>query len=360
MISKENNELTITPDFNIRLAVPEGQLVLDLIADLLYFEVDQNCFVKIRSNIKVNIIKTAPFEFTLSIGYKKPIICQLINNEMNPFASSSDNTFNWVYYKNNAPCHSWSLKFPTQCDFQFFIGFFFGCVFEASNKTSYADINGSELEYITEAIKDYEIDSSSDASEEDTDEEDEEDESVFTGRLNRLKEEENIAGYEVGSRNSLLEVGYKHNRSFVVRGNKIGVFKHTDDEDLEFDTAISNIGTKKGASFSPTKMMLHNQDSSMIMMKPEDEFNLYLMDLEYGKVVEEWKVDDYRKVNDIVPDKKYNQQTADQIILGFNDTGIFRIDGRLSGNKIATDSSYQYQSKVQLSCAATTGSGHFY
>jgi len=95
----------------------------------------------------------------------------------------------------------------------------------------------------------------------------------------------------------------------------------------------------------------------MIMLKPGDEHHLHAMDLEYGKIVEEWEVDNYRKVNDIVPEKKYNQQTTDQTILGFNDTSFFRIDGRLSGNKIATDATLQYKTKVQLSCAATTGAG---
>jgi len=138
---------------------------------------------------------------------------------------------------------------------------------------------------------------------------------------------------------------------------QIKVFRHTDDDDLEFSTTINNISSKNGELFSPRKMILHNQDSSMIMLKPGDEHHLHAMDLEYGKIVEEWEVDDYRKVNDIVPEKKYNQQTTDQTILGFNDTSFFRIDGRLSGNKIATDATLQYKTKVQLSCAATNGAG---
>jgi len=33
-------------------------------------------------------------------------------------------------------------------------------------------------------------------------------------------------------KNSALAVGYKSDRSFVVRGDRIGVFKHTDDDRL--------------------------------------------------------------------------------------------------------------------------------
>jgi hypothetical protein len=77
------------------------------------------------------------------------------------------------------------------------------------------------------------------------------------------------------------------------------------------------------------------------------------MDLNYGKVVEEWKVSDYyKKVEDIFPDKKYNQQTTDQTLLGLNNRSIFRIDGRLAGNRLAED--YQLKTDTKLSYAATT------
>ena len=36
----------------------------------------------------------------------------------------------------------------------------------------------------------------------------------------------------VDAKNSALAVGYKSDRSFVVRGDKIGVFKHTADDSL--------------------------------------------------------------------------------------------------------------------------------
>jgi hypothetical protein len=37
---------------------------------------------------------------------------------------------------------------------------------------------------------------------------------------------------EDANQNSALAVGYKSNRSFVVRGDKIGVFRHTRDDGL--------------------------------------------------------------------------------------------------------------------------------
>jgi len=38
--------------------------------------------------------------------------------------------------------------------------------------------------------------------------------------------------FAADEKNSALAVGYKSDRSFVVRGDKIGVFRHTDDDNL--------------------------------------------------------------------------------------------------------------------------------
>jgi len=55
-------------------------------------------------------------------------------------------------------------------------------------------------------------------------------------------------------RNSLLAVGYKNDRSFVVRGNRIGVFKNTDEDKVQFHTTINKINTTKGKQFTPKKV----------------------------------------------------------------------------------------------------------
>ena len=59
-----------------------------------------------------------------------------------------------------------------------------------------------------------------------------------------------------GEKNSQLTVGYNNDRSFVVRGNQIGVFKHNPDS-LEFSTTIQDIKGMNGKTFSPSKVPLH-------------------------------------------------------------------------------------------------------
>ena len=142
-----------------------------------------------------------------------------------------------------------------------------------------------------------------------------------------------------------------------MRGNKIGVFKN-DHDDLEFSTAINNISTPKGKLFSPAKVMLHDQDSKMILLDPSNSGKLFQMDLEYGKVVDEWKVDQYdREVKDFTHDTKYGQMTPQKTFVGMSHNAFFRIDPRQSGTKLVESEMNQYKSKNEFSCTATTGTG---
>lgn len=55
-----------------------------------------------------------------------------------------------------------------------------------------------------------------------------------------------------GDRNSQLMVGYKGDRSYVVRGNNIGVFSHnTDGHSVKYYATIANVATPKGKGFKP-------------------------------------------------------------------------------------------------------------
>ena len=58
-----------------------------------------------------------------------------------------------------------------------------------------------------------------------------------------------------GERNSMLTVGYKGDRSYVVRGNNIGVFSHTGDNKVKYYATISKISTTKGKEFKPREVV---------------------------------------------------------------------------------------------------------
>lgn len=103
--------------------------------------------------------------------------------------------------------------------------------------------------------------------------------------------------------------------------------------------------------------MLHEQDSKMVVMNPNDPNSLYSLDLERGKIVEQWTVDENLTVNAIAPDNKLAQTTAEHTLVGTSHNSLFRIDPRVSGNKLVQNQFKQYVSKNKFSGVTTTGSG---
>jgi hypothetical protein len=65
------------------------------------------------------------------------------------------------------------------------------------------------------------------------------------------EDEEGMPSALQGERNSQLTVGYKGDRSYVVRGNNIGVFSHSNDAQFKYCATISKVATPKGKEFKP-------------------------------------------------------------------------------------------------------------
>lgn len=161
-------------------------------------------------------------------------------------------------------------------------------------------------------------------------------------------------------KNSALAIGYKSDLSFVVRGDMIGVFRNQagGGKKLKFMTNISGIATPDGKrTFAPSKVMLHEQDTGMVLSDPNNPNSLYRLDLTTGKVVEEYKISDNMEVRNFVPTSKFAQTTGEQTFVGHSHNALFRIDPRLSGSKLVDSQMKQYAGKNGFSAATTTESG---
>ncbi|KAK5006963.1 hypothetical protein LTR28_005840 [Elasticomyces elasticus] len=197
------------------------------------------------------------------------------------------------------------------------------------------------------------------AEDEEEDEEDDDDDGRKSEHYDSDESEDDVVTRdEDGNVNSQLAVGFKHDRSFVVRGSKIGVFKHTADNQLQFDTSISKVQTPKGKLFSPSKVMLHAGDTTMVLQNADQPNSLYRMDLETGKVVDEWKVHEDIPVTTFAPESKFAQLTGEQTFLGLSRNALYRIDPRLAGDKLVDSELKQYVSKNDFTAAATTEKGY--
>jgi len=95
----------------------------------------------------------------------------------------------------------------------------------------------------------------------------------------------------------------------------------------------------------------------IVFQNPDAPNSLFNLDIETGKVVEEWKVHDDVTVDHIAPSTKFSQAQPESTVVGASHNALFRVDPRLSGNKMVDSQFKQYASKNAFSSLATTASG---
>lgn len=335
-----------------------------------------------EKGVKAEAAEAGRFIYWLSISSSsRRWLSQRIDASMNINFASDSLSAVWNYFDAERHCYSWLLRFRTKEEYETYQRGFAKLMWETLNEEKWEKSKPDEQRYAVDAYEDDVEMSSVGDPESDSEAEaeravdryvrddDEDAREASASLMDEEEETEDDAG-NVGDapatmpveandhdKNSQLAVGYKFDRSFVVRGNRIGVFKHTEDDQLEFATTISNVRTPKGKAFNPRKVMLHDQDSAMVMMDPNNQHALFKMDLEYGKIVDEWKVHEDVPVDNVVPNNKFAQMTAEQLLIGHSHNGVFRIDPRLSGNKMVDSQFKQYATKAQFSSAATDEKG---
>lgn len=327
-------------------------------AGFYVFDAATNVFVP-RSESVVAIIsepviapgKKSSYQFTLSILDLKidsVIHQQSIDPDATLHTDRASNSFIWCHFTKENLVWTFSLRFSSPPALMAFSNSVGQAVYETLNKESFSKVEADDVRYVLNAFN-QDVEMTDAFSEEDDDDQySEEDES----------EDEQMVrtGASKSDKNAQLAVGYKHDRSFVSRGHQIGVFKHTDDK-LTHSTNIEKIKTSEGKLFTPSKMMLHEEDSSLLLMNPDKQNTIYKMDLNRGSIVEEWNVHTDAKVTDIIPDSKYAQMTANKTLIGINSNSLFRIDPRLPGNKRVDSEMKQYVVKNEFTRGATTGKG---
>lgn len=369
----------------------EGETLLSVTAELYYYDYEISKFVNKCKSSEVTILKStfpeaSDFEFYLAIklsdGENK--LSAKITKEMNSTFNYDKLSFIFNYITidedNDEDTTSWLLKFA---DFSIMSTFqirFTQCLYEFSNQTTWNKVNPKDQDYVLDAFKDLKIeDEETDKAENSEDEKDDIDYDAIRRRGKTIIRDtykqttDTFNKKSSKNKNKLLNISFNSDRSYVVRGDKIGVFKtyadnlDTDEEyddgndGLQFYTAIENLKDLNGKIFKPGKSMLHEQDSSMLLMKDApNEGNLYKLDLNKGKIVEEYNFEknDVNLVN-FAPNSKFAQMTPEKTLVGIASNSLFRIDPRLaSKNCVVENEVKKYLSKTSFSCLATNSQGN--
>ena len=271
-------------------------------AELHLFDFQSESFMIQNSAVTATVFEAGKWQYWMQVSSAgKELVSVPVIADLNPVFNFEYLSFIFNEY-NDDGAFSWLLRFKNQESEERFQNGLMQALWEQLHEQKWLSQKDNERDYVLDAFNDLEL---KDAPiEEDEEEEDFEDDAKKSEHYDSDESaEDEVVRDDDGNVNSQLAVGFKHDRSFVVRGSKIGVFKHTPNDNLEFSTNISKVQTPKGKLFSPKKVMLHAQDSNMIMQNETDPNSLYKMDLEYGKIVDEWKVHDDIPVNTFAPEK---------------------------------------------------------
>ncbi|CAK1367180.1 Vacuolar import and degradation protein 27 [Cercospora beticola] len=338
-------------------------------AELHLFDFASGTFRLQDEGVQAIVTETGNWTYWLQItGDKQQWLGQEVTPDINPVFNFEYLSFIFNHYAEDGSAYSWLLKFKDRETEEKFQEGLMQALWEHLNQAKWGKVvKDAEHDYVLDAFNDLVIEDPADdarereAAEEDDEEDEFEDAQDGTSEPDFDSDEDEDEPVNVdkdGNVNSQLAVGANVDRSFVVRGNKIGVFKHTEDNKLEFNTSINNVANLKGKKFAPSKVMLHAQDRNMVLQNPDDPNSVYRMDLEVGKVVDEWKVSDDIPINIFAPESKFAQTTGEQTFLGLSKNALYRVDPRLSGNKLVDSELKQYVSKNDFSAAATTEQGY--
>eukprot|EP01090_Pellita_catalonica_P019658 TRINITY_DN6764_c0_g1_i1.p1 TRINITY_DN6764_c0_g1~~TRINITY_DN6764_c0_g1_i1.p1 ORF type:complete len:512 (-),score=100.16 TRINITY_DN6764_c0_g1_i1:58-1593(-) len=310
----------------------------------------------------------------------RALLVQLINKDMMPYWYKPAQSVIWQAKHTDASGQdrflSWSLVFDSSDNFASFKRSWIQCLWESKNKAPFSKckdpdwIFGAYEEDVAmekdDGIQEFDLldfaeedpgARSDDSGEEDSDslyDEEEECSDDF-----EEEDEDSDINEDPNATNQALAVAYRQDRSFVSRGDNIGVFRHTPNGKVKYATTIKKIKTPKGKKYEPKKMMLHEQDESMLFLDPSDPFKVMRMDLTRGEIVDEWKTSDQCRMNEILPRTKYAQLTPQKTFVGLNRQGFFLVDPRVSGKKHVKNSAqfYGLASAPAFKSAATTDAG---
>lgn len=274
-------------------------------AELHLFDFASGAFILQDPDVFATVSEVGKWKYWLQIASdEKDWLGQPVVADINPVFNFEYLSFIFNHYTEDGAAYSWLLRYRTQDTLERFQEGLMQALWEQLNQIKWKKTDDDERQYVLDAFQDLTMDDKADKEAEEEEAEEVEDDGQRSEHYDSDESDDDVVLREDdGNVNSQLAVGYKHDRSFVVRGSKIGVFKHTPNNNLEFSTNISKVETPGGKLFSPKKVMLHAEDTNMILQKEDDPNSLYRMDLEYGRVVDEWKIHDDITVKSFAPDK---------------------------------------------------------
>lgn len=345
-------------------SAPKGEQLCLLKSSLSIFDPKLETFVLQDDNVRVAIIDTGKYTYWLAIEGKDQKLGTSVSSKINPTTDIQRSAFIFNYAFSGITL-SYMLNFITKADCLTFESTISKCLWLSLNKTPWDKVPDQEKEYIVTSATTVEreldeiLGDDLEGSESEGETSDEESDSEeYSSKIVSSESFGEETKERVRSRgNRSLTVAFKNDRSYVVRDDKIGVFK-TDSDGLDFVTAIRDVKDLSGKRLDPQNPLLYMEDQAMVLRDGVHGDKIYKMDLQRGKIVEEWEAGG-KNVVQVGPTKKFDQLTQEQTLLGVSEKGIFKLDPRLNKkDKVVHDQSKQYATNYKFSSLGTTENGY--
>jgi VID27 C-terminal WD40-like domain/VID27 PH-like domain len=264
-----------------------------------------------------------------------------------------------------------SLQFKTKEDLTRMQNQFAVSLFEVTNQASMSELKlkDEDREYIIRSANDEfdamdiderEVDADGGAASGEVDDRD-----AFMARTIREDLPSSRASLQPspdGYANSHLAVAANNDRTFVVRGDKLGVLSRGGTGVEHKTTVRFNDPNNRGQTFKPSRILLHEKDTSLLLLDQNDSNRVLKMDLERGEVVESWggagaSPVPNLNVSALHRTEKYSNLTHNQEFVGLNQNQLIRLDPRTS-EFIVQSKLYAKGTRARLEAVATTGAGY--
>lgn len=387
---EEEDEEDDNDQFSDALTVPSHMFSkkLNVVGDEIYqgeaelrvFDPNADSFLLLAPNITVKVLNVENKGYCLVSTTEKYAFSIRLTQELNPAFNYEYKVFIFNHYvleikpngevSEESTAYSLMLKFNAFEDLEKFQKVFFRAMYSAATAVNYNQKGTDSMEYIEDAFGRIEVTDGSDADSEDVPEELEGEEEISKiiqsnvktkhSRPNGLfvasdsedeydddadlKQEKKFLSTKY--KNSQLAIGQANDRSYVTRGDSLGVYKR-DDEGLGFLTTISGLKDLNGKQLLAKRTLLHQRDNALLLTKDDpSDSKIYKVDLTKGEVVEAWDAEDKEKLESFAPISKFAALTNEQTLNGISANSLFRIDPRLSGKKIVKDNTFKaYKTK---------------
>ncbi|KAI9221823.1 VID27 cytoplasmic protein-domain-containing protein [Blastocladiella britannica] len=378
-------------------AMPESMdLALELDAELFVYEVSSGEFCIVEKNCTIQLwadrVKGAAAGAWVAVeAASGALVCQPLTTSMNHVFWPENLAFIWNLYYSVAPkkpmtkrggaaaaaasdcmqCLSLAVELGSDSEFKQFRRAFTEIHIQATLEASLKamSLDDTDMDYIEQqagqlggaakptnrdrfaALSDDE--DSDDNSDKDSDE-DEDEEDDLPDHVVDDDDVNSDADDDKNATNSVLTT--TRDRAYVVRGGSIGVFGFDNRGHVKFETQVKKVRFNR-EPVRANKVLLLDNEASMVLSDPRDASKLYKLDLATETVVDEWNIG--HKVRDMSAALKSAESASggDATFLGVSDRSVFRVDPRLAGGTVV-DSGHEYTySKSMDICSVATSSG---